>query len=133
MSPDDLLFTPVADLSPRIASGDVTAEQLVDACIEQIERHNCALNAITTLTLDLARDQATMLDREACAGRIRGPLHGIPIVVKDVLDLEGLATTAGSRIRRDHVARHTAPSLQRLIDAGAVVLGKTNCDEFMRG
>src|SRR5688572_8147550 len=133
MSPDDLLFTPVTDLSPRIASGEVTAAQLVDACIEQIERHNCTLNAITTMTWELARDQATMLDREAGAGRVRGPLHGVPIVVKDVLDLEGFATTAGSRIRRDHVAQHTAPALERLIGAGAVLLGKTNCDEFMRG
>ncbi len=130
---DDLLFTPVTDLAPRVATAEITATELVDACIAQIERHNCTLNAIITPTLDLARDQARILDRELNAGRTRGPLHGIPIVVKDVLDLEGFPTTAGSRIRRDHIARRTAPAVQRLIDAGAVILGKTNCDEFMRG
>ena len=133
MSLTDLLFTPVTDLAPRIASGEITATELVNACIEQIERHNCTLNAITTPTLDLARDQAATLDREAGAGRLRGPLHGIPIVVKDVLDLVGFPTTAGSNLRRDHVATRTAPTVERLIRAGAIILGKTNSDEFMRG
>jgi aspartyl-tRNA(Asn)/glutamyl-tRNA(Gln) amidotransferase subunit A len=133
MSPDDLLFTPVTDLASRIASGEITASELVDGCIAQIDRHNCTLNAITTPALDLARDQAATLDREARAGRIRSPLHGIPIVVKDVLDLEGFPTTAGSNLRRDHVASRSAPAIERLIRAGAIILGKTNCDEFMRG
>src|SRR5687768_9790770 len=133
MSLADLLFIPVTDLAPCIASGEVTATQLTETCIEQIKAHNCTLNAITTPTLDLARDQSATLDREARTGRVRGPLHGIPIVVKDVLDLEGFPTTAGSPIRRDRVANRTAPAVDRLIRAGAVILGKTNCDEFMRG
>jgi aspartyl-tRNA(Asn)/glutamyl-tRNA(Gln) amidotransferase subunit A len=129
----DLLFTPVSELAPHIAAGDIRATDLLDACVEQIERYEPRLNAFITQTHDLARQQADVCDREQRAGRVRGPLHGIPVAVKDVLDIEGFPTTAGSRIRKDAVAQETAPAITRLTDAGAVIVGKTNLDEFMRG
>lgn len=133
MSSADVLFSPVRDLAPRIARGDLRATDLLDACIEQIEQYEPDFNAFIMRTLDRAREQAATLDREAQQGQVRGPLHGIPIAVKDVFDIEGLATTAGSKILEGRVAKATGTAVKRLIGAGAVIVGKTNMDEFARG
>jgi aspartyl-tRNA(Asn)/glutamyl-tRNA(Gln) amidotransferase subunit A len=133
MHSHELVFTPITELASRIASRELRSADLVDACIAQTERYQPRFNAFVANSFDRARELAERRDREARRGLVRGPLHGIPIAVKDVIDLEGLPTTAGSRIRQSSVASRTAPALQRVIDAGAIVLGKTNCDEFMRG
>src|SRR5439155_20551254 len=123
LSPDDLVSTPISEMASHIARGDVAATALLDACVARIERYEPALNAFITRTLDLARQQAEACDREARAGRVRGSLHGIPIVVKDAFDLAGFPTTAGSRILRESIAAANATAVDRLINAGAVVLG----------
>src|ERR671936_471749 len=77
--------------------------------------------------------QARELDRELAAGRDRGPLHGVPITIKDLLDIRGTATTAASRVRDGHVADRDAPAIAHLRQAGAVFIGKTNLHEFAFG
>jgi aspartyl-tRNA(Asn)/glutamyl-tRNA(Gln) amidotransferase subunit A len=82
---------------------------------------------------DEAMEQARDADREIAAGRHRGPLHGIPISLKDLIDLRGVPTTAASRVRQGHVATSDAPLVTRLREAGAVFIGKTNLHEFAFG
>jgi aspartyl-tRNA(Asn)/glutamyl-tRNA(Gln) amidotransferase subunit A len=82
---------------------------------------------------DAARQQAREADRELAAGRDRGPLHGAPISIKDLIDVAATPTTAASRVREGHVARHDAPVIVALREAGAVIIGKTNLHEFAFG
>ena len=106
---------------------------LVEECLRQIERHDRALNAFITVTAESARATAAAADRDIAAGGWRGPLHGVPISIKDLIDMEGLPTTAGSNLRRQHRASASAPVVTRLEDAGAVIVGKTNLHEFAFG
>jgi len=133
LSNADLSFLPITELAPRIASGDVKPTVLLEACIDHIEADDERVNAFITRTFDFAREQAAALEAEARRGDVRGPLHGIPIAIKDLFDLDGFPMTAGSKILKDNVATGTAESVRRLIEAGAVIVGKTNLQEFARG
>lgn len=123
----------IAQLAPRIAARELSAERLLADMLDRIERANPSINAFITVAADSARAEATRLDAELAHGRHLGPLHGIPIAVKDLVDVEGLPTTAASRVRRDHIARTDAPVISRLRAAGAIVVGKTNLHEFAYG
>jgi aspartyl-tRNA(Asn)/glutamyl-tRNA(Gln) amidotransferase subunit A len=110
----------------RISSLDLT-----NACLARIHTYQPLLNAFITITDDYARDRATMLDLEFRRGRWRGPLHGIPIALKDNMDLAGYRTTAASAVRRNSPpATVDAEVVRRLKQAGAVIVGKTNMIEF---
>jgi aspartyl-tRNA(Asn)/glutamyl-tRNA(Gln) amidotransferase subunit A len=123
----------IADLAPRVAGGEVTSVALTERALAVIAEHNPRLNAFITVTAEEALAQAHQADRERAAGRVRGPLHGIPISLKDLVDQAGVRTSAGSRVRRDHVATADAPVTARLKAAGAVLVGKTNLHEFAFG
>jgi aspartyl-tRNA(Asn)/glutamyl-tRNA(Gln) amidotransferase subunit A len=128
-----LHFQPITDLAPLIAAGRVSSEDLTRACLEEIEAHDRALNAFITVLGARAIAQARELDAEIAAGRCRGPLHGMPISLKDLIDQAGVATTAASRVREGHVAGSDAVVTARLREAGAVLIGKTNLHEFAFG
>src|SRR4029077_11405939 len=104
-----------------------------EACLRRIDERQPRLNAFIRVMADEARRDAEAADRELAAGRNRGPLHGVPIAVKDLIDIKGVPTTAASRVRERHVAAADAPVISRLRDAGAVLIGKTNLDEFAFG
>jgi aspartyl-tRNA(Asn)/glutamyl-tRNA(Gln) amidotransferase subunit A len=123
----------IADLAPLIKRGRVRASDLVDASLAAIDARDRELNAFITVTRELARSEAAAVDRDAAAGRWRGPLHGIPISIKDLVDIVGLPTTAASKVRAGHVATADAPVVTRLRAAGAILLGKTNLHEFAFG
>jgi aspartyl-tRNA(Asn)/glutamyl-tRNA(Gln) amidotransferase subunit A len=123
----------IADLGRALKARDTTAEALLERCLQRIAERNPALNAFITVLEDDARAQAREADREMASGRYRGPLHGVPISLKDLFDLRGSATTAASRVRRNHVASSDASSVARLREAGAVFVGKTNLHEFAFG
>jgi aspartyl-tRNA(Asn)/glutamyl-tRNA(Gln) amidotransferase subunit A len=123
----------ILSASAQIAARAVTSVQLTAAALERIAERNPALNAFITVTADLALEQAREADREIAARGPRGPLHGIPISLKDLVDVAGVPTTAGSRVLRDNVAAADAPVVSRLREAGVVVLGKTNLHEFAFG
>jgi aspartyl-tRNA(Asn)/glutamyl-tRNA(Gln) amidotransferase subunit A len=117
----------------RLRAGELSSEQVTEACLARIERDNARLNAFITVTGDSARRQARDADRELAAGRERGPLHGVPVSLKDLIDVAGTPTTAASRVRDGNVATHDAAVVVALRDAGAVLIGKTNLHEFAFG
>ena len=130
MNPDDLAFEPVGEIGALLRAGAVSCRELVNAYLERIERLSARLNAFIHVAGEGARTTAERLDRELAAGRDRGPLHGIPIAVKDIIDVAGMPTSYGTgRYDLTPVARD-APLVGALREAGAVVLGKTNTHEF---
>jgi aspartyl-tRNA(Asn)/glutamyl-tRNA(Gln) amidotransferase subunit A len=128
----DLLGT-VAELSRALQSRSITSAAVTERCLEQIAGRDPSINAFITVLADQAREQARAADQEIAAGRYRGPLHGVPISLKDLIDLRGTPTSAASRVRRGHVAAHDAVVSTRLRAAGAVFVGKTNLHEFALG
>ncbi len=123
----------IAELARALKARETTAEAVLDRCLQRVADRNAGLNAFITVFEAAARAQALEADREIAAGRHRGPLHGVPISIKDLFDVRGSATTAASRVRRDHVADRDAWSIARLREAGAVFIGKTNLHEFAFG
>ena len=105
---------------------------MTEAALEQIARWR-SLNAFITVTADLARAQAEQAAREIASGRYRGPLHGVPVSLKDLIDTRGIRTTCGSRVLADHVPARDATVTVRLREAGAVLLGKAALHEFAFG
>ncbi len=116
----------------QLATGAVSSRDLTTACLDRIAAVDPELNAFLTVTADQALAQADAADTRRAAGQT-APLLGVPLAIKDVLCLKGTRTTAGSRILENFVAPYTATAVQRLLDAGAVILGKLNCDEFAMG
>ena len=128
-----LHFLAITELAPLIAAGHVSSVDLTEACLAEIAAHNEALRAFITVTADEALAQARERDAEIAAGTCRGPLHGIPVSLKDLIDQRGVPTTAASRVRDGHIAAVDAPVTARLREAGAVLVGKTNLHEFAFG
>jgi Asp-tRNA(Asn)/Glu-tRNA(Gln) amidotransferase A subunit family amidase len=125
--PDDedaIAYAPVTRLSRWIEARRITSERLTRIYLDRIERLDGKLRSVITLTRDHAMSQARRADTEIAAGRYRGPLHGVPFGVKDLLDTEGIATTWGAEPYRNRVPRADAVVVRRLYDAGAVLLGK---------
>ena len=123
----------VAELSRSLQTGAITSAEVTERCLEQITRRDPSINAFITVLADDAREQARAADQEIASGRYRGPLHGVPISLKDLIDLRGTPTTAASRVRRGHVAGRDSVVAARLRAAGAVFVGKTNLHEFALG
>jgi aspartyl-tRNA(Asn)/glutamyl-tRNA(Gln) amidotransferase subunit A len=128
----DLAYAPLTELSRRIRTRELSPVALLDVILDRIERCR-VLNAFITVTTEVARAQAREAEREIAAGRYRGPLHGIPISLKDLIDTKGIRTTCGSRILSDRVPAEDAAVAARLHAAGAVLIGKTNLHEFAFG
>jgi aspartyl-tRNA(Asn)/glutamyl-tRNA(Gln) amidotransferase subunit A len=117
----------------QIRTRKLSPVELTRECLERIERLNPTLNAFITVTADLALAQAHRAEEEISAGNYRGPLHGIPIALKDNIDTAGVRTTAGSNQYRERIPREDAEIVRRLKLAGAVIVGKTNMHEFAFG
>ncbi len=116
----------------RLDRGEITALALTEACLARIRRLDPQVRAFLTVTEELALEQAAAADRRRTAGE-RAPLLGIPLAIKDIIATQGIQTTAGSRILQGFRPPYTATCVQRLLDAGAILLGKTNTDEFAMG
>ena len=123
----------IEEFGRRLRAREITSAEITDQCLARIDADNARLNAFITVMSQDARQQAQELDRELAAGHDRGPLHGVPISIKDILDVRGVPTTAASRVRNGHVAARDAPSIAHLRQAGAVFVGKTNLHEFAFG
>jgi Asp-tRNA(Asn)/Glu-tRNA(Gln) amidotransferase A subunit family amidase len=120
----DIAYATVAQQARWIESRKLTSERLTNIYLDRIRRLDPKLRSVITLTRDLAVQRARAADREIAAGRYRGPLHGIPYGVKDLLDTAGVATTWGAEPYRDRVPTTDATVITRLNDAGAVLLAK---------
>ncbi|MGE7435545.1 amidase [Kitasatospora sp. NPDC001175] len=130
MQPYELSIAAAAD---AIRARKLSPVELVDSVLdrlEQVERH---LQAYVTVAAEEARRAARKAEQDVAAGRLRGPLHGIPMGLKDLIDVAGAATTASSRVRADHRAEADGTVAARLVAAGAVLLGKTHTHEFAYG
>ena len=123
----------IAELAPALYSRELTSEAITDRCLTAIAERNPSLNAFITVLADAAHEQALRADAEMDAGRYRGPLHGVPVSLKDLIDLSGTPTSAASRVRRGHMATGDATIAARLREAGAIIVGKTNLHEFAFG
>ena len=127
------MITTISEIAPKVAAGKITSEKLTEGCLATIAELNPKLNAFITVTADQALARARQADKEIAGGRRLGPLHGIPISLKDLIDCEGTPTTAGSLVRKDMIASADAEVTRRLREAGAVFVGKTNLHEFAFG
>ena len=123
----------IVELAPRLRRREVSPVELTRACLERIEEQNQALNAFITVTAETALAEARAAAVEMARGEWRGPLHGIPIAIKDLIDTAGTRTTAASALHKDRVPTEDAEVVRRLRRAGAVILGKNNLHEFAYG
>lgn len=132
---NDIVFTPARTLARMLESREISAVEVTRAFIAQIERVNPVVNAIVTFLPEQALDAAKKMDSPSPSGEGRGggALRGLPIAYKDMLATKGIRTTYGSRIFADNVPAEDAYVVERLRDAGAVTLGKTNTPEFAAG
>jgi aspartyl-tRNA(Asn)/glutamyl-tRNA(Gln) amidotransferase subunit A len=132
-SPDELAALSLTDIAAKIRAGSVTSLQATQACLARIAVYGPKLDAFITVMAASALAQAQQLDAELRAGKLRGPLHGVPVALKDNIDTAGTRTTAASALFEDRVPTVDAPVVTRLKAAGAVIIGKTNLHEFAMG
>ena len=122
----ELIYTPAFQLAQRIQDGTLSSAELLDAYLTQIANHNPKLNAICTLDTERAQFRAKQADEAIAHGEHWGPLHGIPMTVKDVFETQGLRTTSGYKPLQDYVPEADAGAVAKLKAAGAIIMGKSN-------
>ena len=126
-------FKTISEIGKMLRSGEITAVALTDLMLERIKAHNDKINAYITVTAELAREQAQQADHELEGGHDRGPLHGIPVAVKDLFATAGIRTTCGSKLFENWIPDYDATVVKHLYKAGAVLLGKTGMHELAYG
>ena len=129
----DAHWLTAAQIGEAYAAHQLSPVELVRALLERIEKHNRDLNAFIDVGAERALDAARVAEKEISAGRTLGPLHGVPIALKDIIDIAGLRTSCHSKLMAQHVARSDAAVVSRLRAAGAVILGKLSLHEFAYG
>jgi len=132
-SANQLPMLQLAEASQAVQKREVSPLDLTGACLAEIERRNPELNAFITVTAESALEQARRAEAEIVRGEWKGPLHGIPVAIKDLVETAGVRTTAGSAVLKDNVPAADAEVVRRLKAAGAVLLGKLNLHEFAYG
>jgi amidase len=130
---NELCFLPAVELAARIRRRDISAREVMQAHLAQIERVNPRVNAIVTLVAERAMADAARADEATARGGQLGPLHGLPIAHKDLVDTAGIRTVRGSPFYRDNIPTRDAAIITRLKAGGAVTVGKTNTPEFGAG
>ena len=133
MEPADICFLPIAVASQLIARKELSPVDVLNAHLERIEQTDGKLNSFITLMRDESIKTAQLLGREVQAGNYRGPLHGIPLGLKDLYYTKGVRTTVGSKILRDFVPDTDAAVTERFKEAGAIIIGKLQMHEFALG
>ncbi|HXO41650.1 MAG TPA: amidase family protein [Thermoanaerobaculia bacterium] len=129
----DLWGLPAEELARRIRGGEVSAAAALASALERTARVEPLVHAYLEIFEEAARARAGEIDRSVAAGKDPGPLAGVPVALKDNLNLTGHRLTCASRILEGYVAPYTATAVQRLLDAGAVIVGRANMDEFAMG
>ncbi len=120
----------IAELAPLVRAGAVSPVELTEHALTRIEEDDGRANAFQLVLAEEARAAARRAEDEVAGGRWRGPLHGVPVAVKDLLAMRDTVTTSGSRILAEHVTGHDAAAVEHLRAAGAVIVGKTRLSEF---
>ncbi|MFI5309433.1 MAG: amidase family protein, partial [Polyangiales bacterium] len=127
---DELGLKSASELVALIRTRALSSSELLEIQLRRIEQHNGKLNAVVTLDVERARARARQLDERLARGELTGPLHGLPMTIKDAYETAGIRSTGGAKALEAHVPRRNAVAVQRLIDAGAVIFGKTNVPEY---
>jgi aspartyl-tRNA(Asn)/glutamyl-tRNA(Gln) amidotransferase subunit A len=133
MSNLELFGLTIGQASTALKARELSAVELTQNYLERIAQLNPGLNAYITVSQERALDDARQADAEIAAGKLRGPLHGIPIALKDLYDTAGIRTTGGSLILADNIPQHDCTAAQKLRAAGTILLGKLNTHEFAYG
>ena len=120
----------ILEAGRRLRDGSLTAVALVEAHLQRVDERDPTYLAFYRVMAERAREAARRADTELASGIDRGPLHGIPVGIKDLIDIAGLPTTAGSRLRQNHIAERNAAAVDRLVEGGAIILGKLATYEF---
>jgi amidase/aspartyl-tRNA(Asn)/glutamyl-tRNA(Gln) amidotransferase subunit A len=126
----ELCFLPATELAERIRRRDLSPLEVVSAYLHRIETRNPVIHAYTLVLAEQAMDAARAAERAVMAGAPLGSLHGVPVAIKDLDDVAGVPTSMGSLAVRDWVPKRSSLVVERLVDAGAIILGKTNTPEF---
>ena len=129
MTNDDSAFATIEELAPRIAAGDVSPVELTEALLARIAEADGRLKSYATVMADSALAEARQAEAEIAAGEYRGPLHGVPIAVKDLCYTDGVRTMGGTKVLEDFVPDFDSTVVARFRAAGAVLLGKLNLTE----
>ena len=129
----DLVNMTISELAPKIQAKEVSPVELTDAALAQLDRLQPALNSFITILHDQARAQAKEQEAALMRGDYRGPLHGIPVGIKDNIETAGIRTTVGSKALAANVPQEDAQVVSRIRQAGAIILGKENMEEFAAG
>ncbi len=124
--PDQDSFRSAKALAARIRNGKMTSQRLLELYVARMEKYNPRINAIVTTDLDGARKRARAADRALAKGEVWGPLHGLPMTIKESFDVIGMPTTWGLSELKDNFPKRNALAVDRLLNAGAVLFGKTN-------
>jgi aspartyl-tRNA(Asn)/glutamyl-tRNA(Gln) amidotransferase subunit A len=130
---EDLLFASVRDLGDKIRAGDVSPVALTEAYLDRLEKIGPKLNAVVTITRERALKEANQAEKEIKEGEMRGPLHGIPYGVKDLLATKDIPTTWGAEPFRKQVFDHDATVVRKLTEVGAVLIAKLAMVELAGG
>ena len=133
MADEAILEQDLTDLSWLIAARKVSAVEALQATLARLRALDNKLNAFITVCAEPALADAKKADQEIAAGNYRGPLHGVPVSIKDMFEMNGVLTTGGSKILQDWVPDRDSALVEKLRNAGAVIFGKTNLDEFGHG
>ena len=128
-----LLDCTAVELAAKIKAGEVTAVEAMQAVVAQIEKSEAELNCYVTFDKEKALQAAAKADEDIKAGKLTGPLAGVPFAIKDNMCTEGMLTTCSSKILGNFVPTFSSEAVIRLQEAGAVIIGKTNMDEFAMG
>jgi len=123
---DPLLFQSATELTGAIRRGEISSLDLLNHYLESIERNNDLIHAVVAFDEDAARSRAAEADKALARGQIWGPLHGLPMTVKDAFEVVGMPATAGDPELKDHMPEQNAEAVERLVEAGAIIFGKTN-------
>lgn len=129
----DLTFLTATELAPKIKDKEISPVDLVKQTLNRIEKVDSSLNTYITVLNDLALKQAEDAEQEIINGNYKGPLHGIPMGIKDNYKTKGVKSTAGAKVFNDYIPDETAPTVQKLTNAGAITLGKQNMHEIGSG
>jgi len=130
---NDILKLSLAELSRKIKASEISPVEATEACLARITATENTLGAYVRVLADEARAAAREAEAEIVAGNWKGPLHGVPVALKDLYDVQGVPTTASSRVRKDWVPKADGATAAALKDAGAIILGKTHTHEFAYG
>lgn len=130
MTATPLAYRTAGELARALAAGEVSSLEALDALLDRVDRLGPALNAVVALDPDGARERARAADAARARGELWGPLHGLPMTVKDSIEVTGMPTTSGAPQLAKHVPARNADSVERLVAAGAIVFGKTNLPLF---